>query len=450
MQDTIKYLQNKIKDNSIIVIGTSGGPDSMCLLYILKELKLSKKLKIIAAHINHNLRKESDEEAKFVKNICDKYDVLYECLELNDLRKKNNLEATARQERYRFYQELLKKYNADYLMTAHHGDDLVETILMRLTRGSNVKGYSGFSIESNFLNYKLVRPLILVTKDDIIKYNKNNNIEYRVDKSNYNLDITRNRYRHNILPLLKQENKNIHKKYLKFSENLNEISECLENIVIDALTKVKTNDKVDLFEFNKLENYIKKSVIERFLKDEYKNDIFYINDRHLELILKVASSNKPNQIISMPKNRKIIKSYQKLYFENVTNNILEEKVLTNKLIINEKEFITQISFCNIKRSNYILRLNSKEIKLPLKVRYKKDGDIIAVKNLNGTKKIKDIFINEKIPKDKRDKIPIIIDSNNNILWIAGIKKSKFDKNIDEFYDIIYKYVISEEIKNENE
>jgi tRNA(Ile)-lysidine synthetase-like protein len=343
----------------------------------------------------------------------------------------------------------MDKYQASYLMTAHHGDDLMETILMRITRGSSLKGYAGFKKETKYENYELLRPLIYTTKDAILEYNQENNIEYRLDKTNDLDDYTRNRYRHHLLPFFKSENKNVHLKFLKFSEELNLIEDYLEKQTLILIDKIYINDKLDVREFNKLDLILKKRIIEYILKKEYQDNISCINDLHIEFILKVCNQNKANQQISLPKKKTLIKSYNELYFLKVSNINEDELILEDKLYLNDNTYIVKVDETSIIKSNYVLRLDSKEVKLPLKMRYRKCSDKMAVKNLNGTKKVKDILINEKIPKDKRDSYPIIVDSNNVVLWIPGIKKSKFDKNIDEFYDIIYKCVISKETK-ENE
>src|SRR5699024_2935456 len=122
----------------------------------------------------------------------------------------------ARLKRYNFFDELVHTYHAKYLMTAHHGDDLMETILMRLTRGSSLKGYAGFKKEYKKDNYKVVRPLITQTKQEIIEYMDNLGLKYFIDESNFSDKYTRNRYRKNILPFLKQEDPQVHHKYLKF------------------------------------------------------------------------------------------------------------------------------------------------------------------------------------------------------------------------------------------
>ena len=200
-----------LTNKDIIVVGVSAGPDSMALLYVLKELRKKIGFKLIVAHVNHNVRKESFEEETFLKDYCEKEDIVFESMIIEKYGD-DNFHNEARNIRYNFYRSLINKYNANYLMTGHHGDDLIETILMRIVRGSTLKGYSGFSQIVDMKNYKIVRPLIYMTKDEIEKFDLDNNIPYRIDKSNYKDVYTRNRYRKYILPALKKEDKEVHRR----------------------------------------------------------------------------------------------------------------------------------------------------------------------------------------------------------------------------------------------
>lgn len=443
MPDSFQFLQQKLKSNDTIILGISGGPDSMCLYSLILKLKESLNLKIICAHINHNVRPESFEEQKFVENFTIEHNCIFESLTIENY-PKANFESYARQIRYQFFHDLIKKYHANILMTAHHGDDLIESILMRLVRGSNINGYGGFKKEIKYQDFTLLRPLIYTTKKEILEYNKNHKIPYCLDKSNENEKYTRNRYRKNILPFLKNENEHVHQKFLKFSEELYSINEFLENMTQNALTLVYNSDKVNLQEINKLDELLKKRVIEFIFQQEYKAEISCINKNHLQKVMDMCTSKKANITLNMPKNRLVIKSYNNLIIKKNIDLKKCNLCLKNSIKLNEKEAFYQLDTCDINKSNFIIRLNSNEIKLPLYIRYRENGDWIEVKNLNGRKKVKDIFIDEKIPIHKRDTWPIVVDSQNTIIWIPGIKKSKFDKNIDEFYDIIYKYVMSEE------
>ena len=166
MKKVLLYLKSILKENDCIIIATSGGPDSLCLLHLLCELKDEFRLKLIVAHVNHKLRAESEEEALFVQKLCENKNLIYEYMEILEYND-DNLENDARTKRYAFFTSLVKKYHATYLMTAHHGDDLMETILMRLVRGSSLKGYSGFKKELKRDNYTIIRPFITETKKDI-------------------------------------------------------------------------------------------------------------------------------------------------------------------------------------------------------------------------------------------------------------------------------------------
>ena len=233
MKKVIEFLKNNLKEKDSLVVACSGGPDSMCLLDLVTKLKDILNLTIVVSHVNHKLRTESDEEAKMVEKYAKDHNLIFELMELNEYLDTPFTESDGRKKRYDFFNEIITKYNANILLTAHHGDDLIETILMRLTRGSNLSGYIGIKEISTNTNYKILRPLLMVTKEDIIEYLKNNNINYAIDNTNNEMEHTRNRYRHVILPFLKKENAKVHEKYLKFSKELIDY----DNFVNDYILK---------------------------------------------------------------------------------------------------------------------------------------------------------------------------------------------------------------------
>ena len=143
MKKVIEFLRNNIKEKDSLIVACSGGPDSMCLLDLVTKLKDELNLTIIVAHVNHKLRIESDEEAKMVEEFAKEHNLVFELMELNEYLNNTFTESDGRKKRYDFFNEVIKRYNANILLTAHHGDDLIETILMRLTRGSNLSGYIG-------------------------------------------------------------------------------------------------------------------------------------------------------------------------------------------------------------------------------------------------------------------------------------------------------------------
>ena len=410
----------------------------MALLYILNEFKTKLDLKLVCAHINHNVREESDQEEEDLRKFCLKNKIIFECKKI-DKWSNDNFESEARSVRYNFFEELVENYGAKYLMTAHHADDLMETILMRIVRGSTLKGYSGFERIVEKENYTLVRPLYSVTKSQIEEFCKLNKIEYAVDKSNSDMKYTRNRYRSILLPFLKNENKNVHKKFIKFSETLIENSNYINREVNKVFNKVFQNGRLDLDKFEDLDKLIQTNIIYNILEKIYEDDLITIGDTHVDLIFSIINSNKSSSTVHLPNNIIVIKSYNELIFKYDEVTYYEYDYEINDIVnLPNGKIIERIDDIN-DNSNNIIRLNSKDVKLPLHVRNRKDGDRMEVKGLNGSKKINDIFIDQKISLEERELWPVVLDSNNNIVWLPGLKKSKLDNKNSAEYDIILKY-----------
>ena len=437
MNKAIEFLENNLHDETIVV-ATSGGPDSMALLYLVSSLKEKLNLKVICAHVNHKLRKESDDEEVMVKNFCDEKGLIFEILTIDNYND-DNFHNDARTKRYDFFEKCVKKHHALHLLTAHHGDDLMETILMRLVRGSSFRGYAGFGLKNDRVGYTILRPLIFYTKDEILSFVLENEIPYAIDKSNEKDIYTRNRFRKYILPSLKKEDINVHEKFYKFSKMIEMYDNYISKETIKQFNDVYSNDKILVDKFKDLDNLIQIRIIEILLHNIYQDDLMVITDKHVESIYELIYSEKPNKEINLPSGKKAVKSYNELY---ITGNLKVDSYeieLDEFTLVPNGKTIRKIKETT-SNSNNICRLNSVELNLPLYIRNRKDGDKIYVKGLKGSKKIKDIFIDEKLSKEKRDSWPILVDSADNILWIPGIKKSKFDKQKEENYDIILEYI----------
>lgn len=425
-----------LDNEKYIIVGVSAGPDSMALLHYLMK---HTNTKIICAHINHNVRKESKEEEEFLKNYCLNNNIIFEVMKIDKYNGKN-FEAEAREKRYDFYYKLLKKYNCKYLFLAHHGDDLIETILMKIARGSNLEGYAGIKKISLFKNeYYIVRPLLNYTKSDILDYLKNNNIKYYIDKTNADTTYTRNRYRKYILPFLKEEDINIHKKFLKYSETLLEYDNFIKKDTKNIVSKIYKDNVLNINDYNKLDNFMKKNILYYILNNLYENKPNIITEKHINNIIKLINSNKNNSSLNIPKGFIVLKEYNYLIFmkKDVKNNDKYKIKLDKNNVVN-KHIIKIITNTNDDGNN-ICRINSKEVKMPLYIRNKNDGDYIEILGLNGKRKVKDIFIEKKIPVNDRNNYPLLVDSEDNILWVPNLKKSKFNKKKEEKYDIILRY-----------
>lgn len=440
MEEVYKYLLNDagIRHRDTLCIGVSGGPDSMALLDLMIKLKSELDLVLVVAHVNHNIREESKEEEAYLREFCNNMGLHFECFKIEHYGD-DNFHNEARTIRYNFFDKVCKDYNAKFLLTAHHGDDLVETILMRIVRGSSLKGYSGFSKVIVKDDYTILRPLITVTKDDLTNYCNENNIKYFIDKSNLKDVYTRNRYRKYVLPFLKEEDKMVHEKFLKFSETLLEYNNYIEREVSQVINKVFKNGILDISKFKELDHLLQSKIISNILEKIYGDDLLIITNTHVNLIFDLINSYKPNSVVHLPNNVKAIKSYNELSFafmEEVDDKYEIEldsvANLPNGMII-EKVSDTDDT------SNYVTRLSSKEISLPLYVRTRRNGDKMSVKGMEGHKKVNDIFIDNKIVSKDRNVWPVLVDAEERVIWVPGLKKSKFDKEIHEEYDIILKY-----------
>lgn len=433
MDSVIKFLNNlHIDKNSYVVLACSGGPDSMYLLHVLKEYGY----KVVVAHVNHKVRVESDKEYEFLSDYCKNLGVIFEGRELVNY-SSGNFENFAREFRYDFFEELLEKYDSKYLFTAHHGDDLIETVLMRLTRGSSLKGYKGFTPVTSKKNYQIIRPLIYLTKENIEYYNNELNIPYVIDNSNLEDEYTRNRYRHHVLPFLKEEDALVHERFIHFSNVIDDVDNYIDRVVNGYLKDIFKNNVLNIENFNKIDEFIQNKIVFNILEILYPDNLYLVNNNHIVEILKVINSDKPNINIKLPGGILVLKEYNKIIFSEE----IEDDVNKSYDVIFEDEFnVDNFNFkkvdSSVSNSNYVIKLCSKDIKLPLRFRTRLDGDKMTVKNMSGTKKINDIFIDSKVSKSERERYPLLVDSNNEILWVPGLKKSNFDSPNNDECDII--------------
>lgn len=438
MEEALLFLQNMVLDNETLIVACSGGPDSMALLYLTILLRNQKNLNIVCAHVNHNVRIESQNEALMVKKFCTDNNVIFESLVIEQYND-DNFHQDARKIRYNFFKKLYRKYQASFLLTAHHGDDLMETVLMRLTRGSTLKGYAGFKQISKQNDMSVLRPLIHLTKEEIKNWNESNNIPFAIDLSNYKDIYTRNRYRKYVLPLLKKEDSKVHHKFYQFSSSLFEIQDYIDKEITKIEKDIIKNNFIVISYFLKQDIVLQKAILQKYFEKEYNQNLYLVTNKHIKAVLELLNSKKTTGILYLPNNIVGRKEYDKFYLMLAKKQTsLEKQILNDFITLNDGHFIKRELDC-FTDGNDICRLSSEEIKLPLYVRSRQNGDKMTVKNMQGHKKINDIFIEHKIPNFKRDTWPIVIDATGKIVWLPNLKKSQFDKTKEEKYDIILRY-----------
>ena len=346
--NTIKKY-NLIEKGDSIVIGVSGGPDSICLLHILNELKQELNFKIYVAHVNHMIRKEADEETEYVRNFCKNLGIECYIKRIDVIKIANNLkrgtEETGRKIRYEFFNEVLEKTNSNKIATAHNNNDKVETIIMNILRGSGTSGLKGIE---PIRDGKFIRPLINIEREKIEKYCINNNLNPKIDKSNNENIYTRNKVRNIVIPYVKKEfNPNIIKTINRLSEVVNEENEYLNKIteqtfneiyvgadttfcspknIIKELTadivgtrnacsQQKEDGQIilDLKKFNNLELVIKRRLI-IYTINELMHTTEGIEKINIDDIIKMCSKNIGNKYLMPTKKIKILLKKGKIFF----------------------------------------------------------------------------------------------------------------------------------------
>ena len=319
--NTIKKY-NLIKNGDKIVIGVSGGPDSICLLHVLNNLKKELNFEIYVAHINHMIRKEADEETEYVKKICE--DLGIECyIKRIDVQKiANNLkrgtEETGRKIRYEFFEEILEKTSSNKIATAHNNNDKIETILMNILRGSGTSGLKGIE---GVRDEKYIRPLIETSRFDIEKYCVENNLDPKIDKSNNENIYTRNKIRNIVIPYIEKEfNPNIIKTINRLSDVATEENEYLDKITEETFRELLIEDNkkdkivLDLKKFNNIELVIKRRLI-LYTVSVLLNSTNGIEKVNIDDIIKLCKNNIGNKYLKPIKNLKILVKKGKIFFE---------------------------------------------------------------------------------------------------------------------------------------
>ena len=324
LQTIKKY--NLIENGDRLVLGVSGGPDSICMLSILNKIRNDEKNKlqfeIVVAHINHMIRVEAKDDEIFVKQLWEKINVPFysKSIDIQKIANNNKVgtEEAGRNERYKFFDEILEKTHSNKIAIAHNKNDKVETMIMNILRGSGISGLKGIE---PIKNNKYIRPLIECERFEIEQYCKDNNIEARIDKTNFENVYTRNKIRNIIIPYIKKEfNPNIIQTMDRLSELVKEEDEFLEKLVQkiykELLIEEKTKEIVlDLKKFNKEEKVIKSRLL-LYTISRLLGTTKGIEKVHIEDVIVLIEKNIGNKYLTPNKNIKILVKNGKIYFIN--------------------------------------------------------------------------------------------------------------------------------------
>lgn len=419
-----------IKENDTVIIGISGGVDSMVLCDALLLFKRAVPFRLYAAHMDHRLRDESGEDALFVAAYCDRHEIpLYTCagdVAAEAREAKVSIEVAARYMRHGFFKTILDEHLGAKLALAHHMNDMAETILMRLIRGSSLDGLSPMPA----MDGHIIRPLMCISRKEVISYASEGNIKWREDKSNADTKFTRNYIRHEIIPQIEENiNPSVVVTMCNQAKSFKEDSDYLNEIANDVALKATKTDNGYMLgdeEFMYLHPSIRKRAIKILLKDIGKKMDLY--EKHITAIDTLFTKRRTGSTIEMVGDyeaRAHVMGVELVRKESAKTQIQEAMInLDGATYLNTGDMITcetveNLDICMRSHSKNVQYIDFLSIVGQPVIRSRQQGDIIHPLGAKGTKKLKDYFIDKKINRWERDKIPVIA-IENEIIWIVGI------------------------------
>jgi len=436
-----------------VLVGVSGGPDSVSLLHLLWSLKEELGFSLAAAHLNHRLRgKESDGDEDFVRQMASKLGVqlITESVEVGTVaeRESLNLEEAARRERYSFLLKTAKSLSLSKIAVGHTRSDQAETFLLRLLRGSGMRGLASiYPVKDSIF----IRPLIETSREEIIAYLEENNLGYRVDSSNYDLSFKRNYIRGVLLPLLENSaSKNIEEILSRTAEVLREEDDFLNSRTTHLFGKLaRIEDGAVIFNASQLrEQHL--ALRRRLLREaisHLKSDTLSITFDHGKKALQLLNEEKRGKRISLPDKVIIERRGGELVIRRKEPPPVEEFFYEVSLPgeayireVNQKFKLTSLPLEEFRRRYHLQAggcafLDRAKLSQPLIVRNRRSGDYFFPLGARGYTKLKNFLINKKIPREERDKLPLFI-SRGKICWVAGVQIGESFKVSDTTKEVV--------------
>lgn len=454
--DKHKLLQNGDK----IVVACSGGPDSLALLHILARFRLEYNSSIVVAHVDHMLRgEESAMEAAFVVDYCARHNLVcyHKAINVPQVIKETSMsgEEAARVVRYQYLRQIAKQLGGAKIATGHHRDDQAETVLMNMLRGAGSAGIRGIQP----INGDVIRPLLSVSRAEIIAYCEAEQLEPRFDSSNFKLDYLRNRIRIHLLPELeKHYNSTVKDALCKTAVIIGDEHDFILKTVETMWPQVVKECENHLFiaaEPMKLVHHAIKREIFRHAIEKKQGTLTGISFYHVETLIEMLFNGRVGSVIQLPGSLTISKSYDGLYIgENPLSWAEKIEYPGQELIVPGNtqlsklgiQIVAEMTDTFVKSQPCMAVFDVDDLSLPLFVRTRCVGDRFQPIGFKGSKKVKEFFIDEKVPRQVRDRIPIICD-RQGIIWIGGYRQSEHGKTTDKTKKFLVLKILESAIKS---
>ncbi|RAZ65818.1 tRNA lysidine(34) synthetase TilS [Planococcus maitriensis] len=414
-----------------LVIGVSGGIDSMVLLQFLAKKRHQLGVHLTAVHIDHMLRGEqSAEDRRFVEHYCKLWEV--PCVSFSVpipailAEYGGNAQSVCRNERYRIFEQVMEKTGSTVLITAHHADDQLETILMEGMRGSLGNGAFGMRLKRPLGSGMLVRPQLAVTKEEITQYAQLNKVPYREDPSNASDAYTRNRIRKTILPAMAQENPRASLHFSELAEQINEDSAFLQQLAEGTLKELLSSDKellISAESFRSHPSALQKRMVLLLLNYLYDDKRVLITSHLAEQVRELLQSSSGTVFLHLPQNYMMIRQYDQVFFEKHSENLQRQRADIGRLwsppVLGSRYRVVPVGE-EPEAENAVFWYFHSE-KTDFMLRGREPGDRILLAGMSQAKKLARLMIDEKIPSQQRDDWPIIVAGKNEVLLVPGLR-----------------------------
>ena len=416
----ITRIQKYISDNNLlnkrskVIVGLSGGPDSMALIHILIKLGYE----CIAAHCNFHLRGDaSNNDAFFVREWCKERNLPLLMIEFDTnqyaTENKISIEMAARDLRYNWFEEIRTNQNANAIAIAHHRDDSVETTLINLIRGTGIKGLTGIPVKNNYI----IRPLLAISRSEIMEYLSLNQIPYVTDSTNEEDIYTRNIIRLNVIPLLETINPSVKNSIITTSANLKEVEKIYNQYIQSAIKSVLENDRIDI---SKLKStYSQQSVLFEILSPlGFPPSVVEDISNNLDSIPGKVYLSKEYRLLKDREYLVISKINREEAFQTQEFLIYSDSINSDipfDLKVRKEEYITDF---NIKKDNTVMQVDFDKLSFPLTLRKWRKGDWFIPLGMRGKKKLSDFFTDNKFSLFQKEDTWVLL-SGEDIVWIVG-------------------------------
>ncbi len=459
VQEFDKEIEQFIKMHSLwtngsrILVACSGGVDSMVLLHFLGTLRAHFNVHIGAVHVDHMLRgKESAEDGQFVQSLCTRLAIPFYGgqVPVPEILKRagGNVQTICREGRYAFFDDVMQRNGYDTLVTGHHAEDQLETILMQITKGVSPLG---MPTHRKLKHGLLARPFLPLRKESLYAYAKKHQVPFREDPSNQEDAYMRNRFRHHIVPSILEENPAVAKSIVPLTDELQEDERFLQQLAKEQIEThiIFTKDgypTMHVHAFRRMPTALQRRAIPlllNYLYDKENNAISYKSDL-IRQLMEHLHSDYGNISIDLPDGFQFIRSYDQFYFQ-LKQDIQRKKIPLPKGEKTDWDEQTWLYWEDVTKVKNDVLLNAKEVaffnlsklSLPLSVRHRKEGDRILLKGMTNAKRLSRLFIDEKVSRSLRDRLPVVVTHSDEV---CAIPKLRYGSNFTKEQTVESKYI----------